>query len=450
MKVYDAQKDSLSVLPEKVRLYVCGMTVYGDCHIGHARVMVFFDAWVHAMRAMSHEVMYVRNITDIDDKIIHRANTEGVTWQEVAERYTQRMHDDELALGLNAPDMEPLATVHIPHMIKMIQVLIEKGHAYEANGSVFYKVASFEKYGRLSGQTIKNMPVLEETYGKQDALDFALWKAVKPEEPSWESPWGEGRPGWHIECSAMSTHVLGNTLDVHGGGVDLKFPHHENEIAQSEACYGCDFVRHWMHVGHVTIKSEKMSKSIGNTISIQAMLDQYPAEVVRYMLLSTHYRHPLNYDTPSAHQAWRSLIRIYTALARATSFGDFMQDAYALFCADLREDFNVPKAMSHVFEWVRALNKANAEDVNRWAGTIRKALGVLRLGAMDPEVFLKLGVDAHAVEALIQEREEARLAKDFRRADALRDQLFAMNVELKDGAEGVSWQRRCDSEVKGS
>src|SRR5690606_26572860 len=342
------------IMPGKVRMYVCGMTVYDYCHLGHARAMVVFDMVVRYLRAQGYEVTYVRNITDIDDKIIRRAAELGVSVQELTERFIRAMHEDAAALGVLPPDHEPRATESIDGMIAMIQKLIDEGYAYVAdNGDVYYAVSRFPEYGKLSGKGIEDLRAgarIEPGEAKRDPLDFALWKAAKPGEPSWPSPWGEGRPGWHIECSVMSTACLGNHFDIHGGGVDLKFPHHENEIAQSEAATGEKFVNVWMHNGHVRVDDEKMSKSLGNFFTVREILAKYRAEQVRYFLLASHYRGPLNYTAEALENAGSALERLYLALRGLDSQqpADLQAEPlyYERFTAAMDDDFNTPAALA--------------------------------------------------------------------------------------------------------
>ncbi|MBP8024747.1 MAG: cysteine--tRNA ligase, partial [Chromatiaceae bacterium] len=355
--------DFVPLEPGKVRLYVCGMTVYDLCHLGHARVMVVFDVVYRYLQHLGYEVTYVRNITDIDDKIITRANERGEAFADLTARFIQAMHEDAAALGVLPPSAEPRATAHIAEILAMIQTLIAKGHAYAAdNGDVYYAVASFPGYGRLSGKDPAELRAgsrVEPDEAKRDPLDFALWKAAKLGEPAWESPWGPGRPGWHIECSAMSTCCLGNHFDIHGGGADLQFPHHENEIAQSEGATGEPFVNIWMHNGFVRVNEEKMSKSLGNFFTVREILARYRPEEVRYFILTSHYRSPLNYDEEHLEQARGALTRFYTALRGLPIAAPVGGEALrARFAAAMDDDFNTPEALAALFDLAREINRA--------------------------------------------------------------------------------------------
>ncbi|GAB4359579.1 MAG: cysteine--tRNA ligase [Immundisolibacter sp.] len=448
------------LVPGKVRMYVCGATVYDLCHVGHARVFVVFDMVVRYLRHLGLDVHYVRNITDIDDKIIRRAAENGETTTALTERTIAAMHEDLARLGVLPPDEEPRASEHIPRIIAMIETLIAKGYAYRAdNGDVYYAVQRFERYGRLSQRVVEDLRAgerVEVNEAKADPLDFALWKAAKPGEPSWPSPWGEGRPGWHIECSAMSTQCLGNHFDIHGGGYDLIFPHHENEIAQSEAATGEPYVNVWMHNGFVRIDDEKMSKSLGNFFTIRDVLARYQPEVLRFFLLSSHYRSALNYSDAALDAAREALTRCYRALERAGAMADAAPgaaaapdaDYLARFDAAMQDDFNTPGAIAVLFDLVRELNRAQAPArVAVLAATLRHLGGVLGLLQDDPQAFLKGGAAAGGpsdadIEALVHERLAARKARDFARADAIRAQLTEAGVVLEDGAGGTTWRRR--------
>ncbi|MCP5352383.1 MAG: cysteine--tRNA ligase [Chromatiales bacterium] len=440
--------------PGKVRMYVCGMTVYDYCHLGHARVMVVFDVITRYLRHRGFDVTYVRNVTDIDDKIIARANENGEPFHALTTRFIEAMHEDSDALGVIPPDIEPKATDSIPEILAMVQTLIEKGHAYVGdNGDVYYDVSTFATYGKLSGKDPADLRAGERiavNEAKTDPLDFVLWKAAKPGEPSWESPWGAGRPGWHIECSAMSTNELGDHFDIHGGGMDLTFPHHENEIAQSEGATGHPFVNYWLHNGFVRINEEKMSKSLGNFFTVREILARYQAEVVRYFILTSQYRSPLNYDEEHLENAKGALTRFYTALrglpaTDAANTGDFE----ARFDAAMDDDFNTPEALAVLFDLARAVNKAKEEGTADAAGLgalLRKLAGVLGLLQGDPEAYLQGGdagdgLSADQVEAMIAARNAARAAKNWAEADRLRDELAAANVVLEDGAGGTTWRR---------
>ncbi|MCB1723050.1 MAG: cysteine--tRNA ligase [Chromatiaceae bacterium] len=444
------------IVPGKVTMYVCGMTVYDLCHLGHARVLVVFDVVARYLRWLGYDVTYVRNITDIDDKIINRANERGEPFRALTERFIQAMHEDSAALGVLPPDQEPKATEHLDEIIAMISRLIERGHAYAAdNGDVYYDVKSFPTYGRLSGKSIEDLRAgarVEPGEAKRDPLDFALWKSAKSGEPSWESPWGAGRPGWHIECSAMSTKALGDTFDIHGGGADLTFPHHENEIAQSEGATGHPFVRYWMHNGFVRINDEKMSKSLGNFFTVREILERYRAEEVRYFILTSQYRSPLNFGDEQLDNARAALTRFYTALRGlepAEALGG--EPFEARFHTAMEDDFNTPEALAVLFDLVREINRARAENDNARAaglGALLVRLGDL-LGILggDPESYLRggepgdAGLDDTHIDALIAERAAAKQARDWSRADVIRDQLKAAGVVLEDSPTGTTWRR---------
>jgi len=442
--------------PGKVRMYVCGMTVYDYCHLGHARVVVVFDVVYRYLRARGYDVTYVRNITDIDDKIIQRANEQGIPFHELTRKFIDAMHEDFEALHVEPPTIEPRATEHIDEILRMIQMLLERGHAYVAeNGDVYYDVRSFPEYGKLSGKSIDDLEAgarVEPGEGKRDPLDFALWKAAKPGEPAWDSPWGKGRPGWHIECSAMSTSALGDTFDIHGGGADLTFPHHENEIAQSEGATGHPFVRYWMHNGFVRVKEEKMSKSLGNFFTIREILEHYRPEEVRYFILTSHYRSPLNYDEEHLLNARRALDRLYTALRGLPEAEPGEADQYVeAFNAAMDDDFNTPEALAVLFELVREINRVRGEDEHkaaRMAAELKRLGGILGILQEDPEQWFKgapaaseQGLSDEEIEALIQQRIEARKAKNWAEADRIRDQLKAQGIVLEDGPQGTTWRR---------
>lgn len=442
--------------PPRVSLYVCGMTVYDYCHLGHARAMVVFDMVVRYLRESGYRVHYVRNITDIDDKIIRRAAELGESIDSLTARFIGAMHEDADALGCLRPDEEPRATGHIDEIVAMIEGLIERGYAYVAGGDVYYAVSRFPDYGALSGKRLDELRAgarIEPGEHKQDPADFVLWKGARPGEPSWPSPWGDGRPGWHIECSAMSTHCLGNRFDIHGGGLDLKFPHHENEIAQSEAATGEHFVNYWMHNGHVRIDDEKMAKSLGNFTTVRDVLAAHDAETVRHFLLSSHYRSPLNYTADALAQARAGMERLYTALRGLPGdIGSGTPGAAfsARFHAAMDDDFNTPLALSVLFDLARELNRARgAADMERadsLGATLRNLGGILGLLGESPDAYLQSGgggdaVDAERIEGLVAERAAARAARDFARADAIRDQLLAEGVILEDKAEGTIWRR---------
>ncbi len=436
----------------QVRMYVCGMTVYDFCHIGHARVMVAFDVVARWLRHRGYDLTYVRNITDIDDKIIRRANENGEPFEALVDRMIAAMHEDEARLSVLRPDIEPRATGHIAGMHQMIQTLIDKGYAYApGNGDVYYRVGKFEGYGKLSRRKIDELKIgarIEVDEIKEDPLDFVLWKGAKPGEPSWESPWGLGRPGWHIECSVMSTCCLGETFDIHGGGPDLVFPHHENEIAQSEAATGKLYAKSWMHAGAVRVDGEKMSKSLGNFFTIREVLEKYHPEVVRYLLVSSHYRSPINYSEESLKEAKGALERFYHALRGLPEAVPAGGEAFVeRFGVAMDDDFNSPEACAVLFEMVREVNRLRDSDLAAAAAlaaqlkSLASLLGVLQL---EPDAFLRAGaegkVDAAEVEALIQARLQARAEKNWAESDRIRDQLTAMGVVLEDGKGGTTWR----------
>ncbi|SFI35598.1 cysteinyl-tRNA synthetase [Pseudomonas guineae] len=436
----------------QVRMYVCGMTVYDFCHIGHARVMVAFDVVTRWLRHRGYDVTYVRNITDIDDKIIKRANDNGESFEVLVDRMIAAMHEDEARLNVLRPDQEPRATDHIAGMHQMIQTLIDKDFAYApGNGDVYYRVGKFVGYGKLSRKKIEDLKVgarIEIDEAKQDPLDFVLWKGVKPGEPSWQSPWGAGRPGWHIECSVMSTCCLGETFDIHGGGPDLVFPHHENEIAQSEAATGKLYANAWMHAGAVRVDGEKMSKSLGNFFTIREVLEKYHPEVVRYLLVSSHYRSPINYSEDSLKEAKGALERFYNALKGLPKVAAAGAEAFVeRFSAAMDDDFNAPEACAVLFEMAREINRLRETDLQAAAGLaarLRELAGVLGVLQLEPEAFLQAGaagkVDAAEVEALIAARLQARTDKNWAESDRIRDQITAMGVVLEDGKGVTTWR----------
>ncbi len=450
-------------VPGKVGMYVCGMTVYDYCHIGHARVMVVFDTVARYFRHLGYDLTYVRNVTDIDDKIIQRANDNGEDIGALTERFIDAMHEDERALAVLPPDIEPKATQSIPDIIAMIERLISQGLAYVGNnGDVFYSVAKFENYGQLSGKNLNDLQAGERVdvdMAKQNPLDFVLWKMAKPNEPAWESPWGLGRPGWHIECSAMSTCCLGNHFDIHGGGMDLQFPHHENEIAQSEGATGEKFVNYWMHNGFVRVDNEKMSKSLGNFFTVREVLKQYKPEVVRFFILSSHYRSPLNYSDEQLNEAKAGLTRLYTALRDVDVDNTEVQDDYKVrFEQAMDDDFNTPVALSVLFDLARELNKvkeAAPETANALAATLKSLSGLLGILQDDPDSFLKGSItnaDApneaapycsdEQIEQQIQARIDAKKAKNWALADQIRDELKGQGVILEDSPDGTTRWRR--------
>ncbi|MBI3547176.1 MAG: cysteine--tRNA ligase [Gammaproteobacteria bacterium] len=440
------------ITPGKVRLYVCGMTVYDYCHLGHARVMVGFDMVARYLRARGNQVTYIRNITDIDDKIIKRAQENGEDINALTARFIQAMHEDATALGVLPPDNEPRATLHMPQILSMIAKLIEQGFAYPAkNKDVYYRVRKFLPYGSLSGKTLDELKIgagVEVDEEKEDPLDFVLWKSAKPGEPQWDSPWGAGRPGWHIECSAMSTTCLGNHFDIHGGGMDLKFPHHENEIAQSEAATGEKFVNTWMHIGFVRLDEEKMSKSLGNFFTVREVLKKYDAEVVRYFILGSHYRSPLDYSDENLLGAKAALTRLYLALKdlpAATPTADGYEEK---FNAAMDDDFNTPGAMAVLFELARDINKLRENNLAAAAplgARLRRLGDILGLLQRKPQVFLQgdvaNGLADEQIEALIKQRVQARQNRNWAESDRIRDDLKAQGVILEDTAGKTTWRR---------
>ncbi|WP_334159144.1 cysteine--tRNA ligase [Oryzomicrobium sp.] len=460
LKIYNSlareKQDFHPIEPGKVRMYVCGMTVYDYCHLGHARVLVVFDMVRRWLRASGYDVTYVRNITDIDDKIIKRAVENGETIRQLTDRFIAYMHEDADALGVERPDHEPRATQFVPQMLSMIGTLEEKGLAYQASGGdVNYAVRKFPGYGKLSGKSLDDLRAGERVEvqadsGKHDPLDFVLWKHAKAEEPAevkWASPWGDGRPGWHIECSAMSSSLLGNHIDIHGGGQDLQFPHHENEIAQSEGAHGHGFVNYWIHNGFVRVDDEKMSKSLGNFFTIRQVLEQYDPEVVRFFILRAHYRSPLNYSDAHLDDARGALTRLYTALrgVEAAAGGVDWNEAHAQrFKAALDDDFGTAEAMAVLFDLANELNKSRDPATARQLKGLGAVLGLLQ---RDPLEFLQggpvaeEGYAAERIEALIQARAEAKKAKNFAESDRIRDELKAAGVLLEDGPGGTTWRR---------
>ena len=455
LKIYNSLKREkqlfVPIEPNKVRMYVCGMTVYDYCHLGHARVMVVFDMAYRWLKASGYDVTYVRNITDIDDKIIRRAAENGETIQQLTNRFIAFMHEDADALGVLRPDFEPRATEYVPEMLDLIGQLEAKGLAYQAtDGDVNYAVRKFGGYGKLSGKSLDDLRAgerVEVDSAKQDPLDFVLWKHAKPGEPAWQSPWGEGRPGWHIECSAMSSKLLGQHFDIHGGGQDLQFPHHENEIAQSEGAHECSFVNYWMHNGFVRVDNEKMSKSLGNFFTIREVLGRYDAEVVRYFILRAHYRSPLNYSDAHLDDAKRSLDGLYFTLRDVPPSAvvdiDWSNDFAARFKLALNEDFDSHGAIAVLFELAGEVNRQRSVELS----ALLKALGgVIGLLEREPMAYLQggagnAGLDEAAIEQMIAERAAAKKAKNFAEADRIRDELKAAGIVLDDSPQGSSWRR---------
>jgi cysteinyl-tRNA synthetase len=435
--------------PGHVRMYVCGITVYDLCHIGHARANVAFDVVQRWLRASGLRVTFVRNITDIEDKIIRRAVENGETVRGLTDRMIAEMYRDFDALGIERPTFDPRATDYVPQMLDIVQKLEANGLAYRAGDDVNYAVRKFPGYGKLSGKSLDELhagtrvAVLD---GKDDPLDFVLWKSAKPTEPQdaqWDSPYGRGRPGWHIECSAMSCALLGETFDIHGGGADLQFPHHENEIAQSEGAHGVPLARFWMHNGFVNIDNEKMSKSLGNFFTIREVLQQYDAETLRFFIVRAHYRSPLNYSDAHLDDARGALKRLYTALDAVAPAPveviDWSQPQAARFKAAMDEDFGTPEAVAVLFELATEVNKSRSAEA---AGLLKALAGTLGLLQGDPKAFLQAGatLDEAAIAALIQRRADAKAARDFAQADQIRKDLLAQGVVLKDSPTGTTWE----------
>ncbi len=446
------------ISPGKISMYVCGITVYDYCHIGHARTSIAFDVVARFVRSQGWDLNYVHNITDIDDKIIRRANEANEDYQHLTNRFIDAMHDDEARLGILPPTIEPRATEFIGPIIEIVNTLIEKNHAYLAvNGDVYYRVTSFKEYGKLSNKNVDELLAgarIEVDEVKEDPRDFVLWKAAKVGEPSWSSPWGNGRPGWHIECSAMSKKCCGDHIDIHGGGADLQFPHHENEIAQSEAANGHQYVNYWMHAAPLRVDGEKMSKSLGNFFTIRDVLEKYHPEVVRFLLVSSHYRSPINYSEDNLIEARTGLERFYGALRNYAGIAPLefvtMQESnyYKAFVEAMNDDFNTRVALAGMYDLVRDLNNAKNDSVlaNNLAGQL-KAMGLI-LGVLqeNPEVFLQAGgnnaTGAEEIETLIAERTQAKADKNFVRADEIRKSLLTQGVVLEDSKTGgTQWRR---------
>ena len=489
LRVYNTltgrKEEFVPQVPGKVSMYVCGVTVYDHCHIGHARANVVFDVIYRYLCHSGYDVTYVRNYTDVDDKIINRANREGVDFREITERFIGEFDRDMGLLGVATPTYQPKATEHIDDIIAIVRTLVDRGFAYQSGGDVYFSIEKYDEYLKLSKRNLDDMKAgarIEVDERKNHPMDFVLWKEAKPGEPSWDSPWGKGRPGWHIECSAMSMRFLGETIDIHGGGKDLVFPHHENEIAQSEAATGRPFVKYWLHNGFVNINSEKMSKSLGNFFTIREVLEKYDAEALRFFLLTAHYRSPLDFSDQNVKEAEAGLDRIYTALANMEELGAGMGgeggsiDAKALkeperellekaesfperFREAMDDDFNTAQVLGNIFDLVRAVNRALAEGgklsksiksvLSRARGVLEEAGAVLGIYRTPPSAYLEkarerrlaeLGISREEIEGLIEERAAARKAKDFGRSDEIRDSLLARNVVLLDSPQGTTWR----------
>ena len=466
LKIYNTltrdKQEFTPIVPGTVGMYVCGMTVYDYCHLGHARVMVVFDMVYRWLKASGYDVTYVRNITDIDDKIIRRAAENKESIHVLTQRFIDAMHEDADALGVQRPDHEPRATQFVPQMLEMIAQLEQNGLAYQAaDGDVNYAVRKFDGYGKLSGKSLEDLRAgerVEVTSSKNDPLDFVLWKHAKDseaDEVKWDSPWGKGRPGWHIECSAMGSKLLGKHFDIHGGGADLQFPHHENEIAQSEGAHQCQYVNYWMHNGFVRVDEEKMSKSLGNFFTIREVLKKYDAEVVRFFILRAHYRSPLNYSDMHLDDAKGALTRLYTALKSITPPGppltrgaggvavDWNAPHAQSFKAAMDDDFNTPEAMAVLFDLANEVNRTQSAEAAAQLKTLAEMLGLLQ---RDPQAFLqggsaKGGLDDAAINAQIEARIAAKKAKNFAEADRIRKELLETGIVLEDSANGTTWRR---------
>lgn len=448
------------LIPGKVGLYVCGITIYDYCHIGHARTYVAFDVINRYLRFSGYDVTYVRNITDVDDKIIKRAAENNESCDALTARFTKAMHEDFTALGLLAADIEPTVTGHMAEIIELVQTLLDKGHAYiSKDGDVLFDVSRYEAYGALSQQNLDMLQAgarVDVNDNKDDPLDFVLWKMAKPDEPSWDSPWGQGRPGWHIECSAMSACHLGTHFDIHGGGSDLQFPHHENEIAQSTCAHGTKYANTWIHTGMVQVDKEKMSKSLGNFFTVREVLAKYNAESVRYFLMSSHYRSQLNYSTENLEQAHAALSRLYTTLrdvppADEVALSEELSQSYVeRFQQAMDDDFNTPEALPVLFELAREINRSKELDTakaQQLSSLLHLLGGVLGILQGDAEQFIQAGTsgmagdDAAEIEALIAARNAARANKDWPAADAARAQLTALGIIVEDKNGVTSWRR---------
>lgn len=474
MRVYNSlgKKKELfePLVPGKVRMYVCGPTVYDSSHIGHARSVVVFDVIVRYLKAKGFDVTYVRNFTDVDDKIIDKANQLGIDSQEVAERFIKEFHEDMDALNVERATIEPKATEHISQIIQFIEKLIKKGFAYQINGDVYYSVENFKEYGKLSGRKLEDMEAgarVEIDERKHNPFDFVLWKSSKPGEPAWESPWGKGRPGWHIECSAMSNEYLGETFDIHGGGKDLNFPHHENEIAQSEAIFGKPFVKYWIHNGFVNIDQEKMSKSLGNFLMIKDVIETYHPEVVRLFLLSNHYRSPIDFTDKAMDEARSGLDKIYAFLERAEEKIGLISDqdvetgdCWQRFSEAMDDDFNSARGIGILFDTVRSTNRLLDQHQDNLSQKIKKTIqsnrsDILKIGNVlgiltePPKVYFdkkrfqgleQKSIDPDVIDKMVKEREEARKTKDWEKADQIRKQLDDMNIIIEDRPDGTIWK----------
>lgn len=483
IEIYDTKSGKKAPLVTleagKVKLYVCGITAYDYCHIGHARSALVFDMIVRYLRHRGYEVVFVRNFTDIDDKIINRAKEQNTTCEELSQRFIDMFHQDMASLGTVLPTFEPKATEHLPEIIGLIEELVAKGLAYRVGTDVYYRVTAFADYGALSGRNLDEMQAgarVSINDRKEHPMDFALWKGSKPGEPTWESPWGPGRPGWHIECSAMSRKYLGNSFDIHGGGKDLVFPHHENELAQSRGATGDEFVRFWVHNGFVTIKDEKMSKSLGNFLTIREVIEKFSPEALRLFVFSTHYRNPLDYSENAMADAMAGLSRLYTCLTEIKELPETgnhdgtstIDEDVSLriktlpmrFYGAMDNDFNSAQALGQLFDLVKILNKArqnlpqkpfanDLQTLKQGAEVIKELAGVIGLLTEEPEAYLKneknkalrdISISSEEISEAIAERAKARIEKNWIRADEIRNHLLASGIELKDGPGGTTWQ----------
>ncbi len=442
----------------KINMYVCGMTVYDYCHLGHGRIFIVFDVIYRFLKFLGYEVNYVRNITDIDDKIINRANENNESIESLTTRMIEAMEEDERVLGVLPPTSTPKATDYIQNILEMIDALVSQGYGYYAgNGDVYFDTRKFTAYGVMAQQDLDKLRAgsrVDIVEAKHDPLDFVLWKMAKPGEPKWDSPWGPGRPGWHIECSAMSTALLGKHFDIHGGGLDLQFPHHQNEIAQAEAANNCKFVNTWIHVGYVTVDKEKMSKSLGNFFIIRDVLENYSSEVIRYFMITSHYRSPINYSQQNLANAHNALGRFYSALRSLPEDIEYDSDSYEKkYRAAMEDDFNTPVALSVLFDIVREINRLKDEqkiqEAAKLAALLRRLGGTLGLLQSSPDVFLKGMVSSGSIdqiEALIEARNQARKEKNWNEADRLRGELQSLGIVIEDGPEGTTWRKESLSE----
>ncbi|TXI97151.1 MAG: cysteine--tRNA ligase [Neisseriales bacterium] len=456
MKIFNSlskqKEDFIPIKHNEVKMYICGQTVYDYCHLGHARKAVVFDMVRRWFIASGYKVVFVENITDIDDKIIRRAEENGETIYQLTERYIKYMHEDFASLGVMRPDHEPKATEYVSQMVYLIQDLINKNYAYQAiNGDVYYRVRKFVGYGKLSGKSLDDLRAGERVdvdLNKEDPLDFVLWKASKENEVYWDSPLGNGRPGWHIECSAMSEEILGKNFDIHGGGQDLQFPHHENEIAQSEAHNGCQFANYWMHNGFLNVNDEKMSKSLGNFFTLRDVLNQYNPEVIRYFILKSHYRSPLNFSYDNLLDAKNSLTRLYQTLREydfSSNICDFSKIDWSVnyavnFKNAMDDDFNTSLAISILFELVNEINRTKDFELAKLLYILANTIGLL---SNNPQQFLQSGVElsAQVIEEMIVKRNQARLDRDFALSDKIRDELLSNNIVLEDSKNGTIWRK---------